>query len=518
MLSVPLVGCEWLDTPPAASVSRNAVFVGGVVADEPRAALAAHDVFAAGGSAADAAVNLAFTLAVTYPAAASLGGGGQCLVYVRSDEADSVEVLDFPPVRSTTSAGSGQQASAVPGLVRGLAALHARHGTLRWSRLLRDAEVLARFGYPVSRALAWELARTDREGRLGTPLRTLFAGEGGTVAVEGDTIVQPELGDLLSALRAGGGGDFYVGRTARELVSAVAEAGGTLSADDLRRYRPHWRETVSLPVGEHELHTSPGSAGVAGIVVRSLAAAEGRYASTQGVARIRLLSEALARGGAESAVAGTALDPDYFTQAMAGFRLDGAAVSHISRPEGLSAAPPATSFTVADRRGMVVTCGLTLNAPFGNGRVAPGTGMLLAAPPSSMAEDTFFFAPAILVNRRSKQFFLAAGAGGSEGAGEATSALATTLLALIDEERPLRDALLAPRLHYDAMADGFAGEPAILEAHGPMLEERNLQLSTMSAIGRVAAIHCPGGLPRSPATCRMGNDPRGFGLAVGGIR
>ena len=128
---------------------------GGVVSDEPTAALIARDVLSAGGTAADAAVALYFTLSVTYPSAAGLGGGGVCIVH--DGATTKVEAIDFTTGRPARRPLDGGPEFAVPGSVRGMAALHARYGRLRWSQVVQPAERLARFGHPISRAFAREI-------------------------------------------------------------------------------------------------------------------------------------------------------------------------------------------------------------------------------------------------------------------------------------------------------------------------------------------------------------------------
>ena len=126
-----VAGCDpGGDAPAPGTVAPNEAkgFIGGASADEPRAALVARDVLAAGGTAADAAVALYFTLAVTYGSTASLGGGGSCLVYQpgKKPGTDKTEVLEFTARRSQVEPRMGGRASAIPGVVRGMAALHAR--------------------------------------------------------------------------------------------------------------------------------------------------------------------------------------------------------------------------------------------------------------------------------------------------------------------------------------------------------------------------------------------------------
>ena len=464
-----LWGCGSGETAAVPGLSRGAHFVGGVAADEPRAALAARDVLAAGGSAADAAVALTFTLAVTYPSRASLGGGGQCLVYAPGAEGDAVETLDFLPARSAIPAPAGGAATAVPGMVRGMYALHARYGRLRWSRLLAPAEALARFGHPASRALARDAAAAAG-GASGAG--ALLASGGGAPIAEGRALRQPALAGTLTWLRLAGPGDFHDGRLARAFAQAVTGAGGTLDTSELRRYRPRWRGTAALPFESHELHTTPDGA-AAEVALRRRAGAA--YGDATEAERLSLLADAAA--GATQGTTGTA---------------------------------PTTSFVAADRQGMAVVCGLTTGGLFGAGRRAPGTGIVLAAPP----ERPFPFALALLVNHVNGQLFLAAGAGGGEAA---PSALAATLLELLDAERPLRAALAAPRVHVGGSDGRVAVESAVGAAARRALEARGHRLMDAPALGRVNAIHCPGGLPRNPGTCRIESDRRGFGTAAGGL-
>src|SRR5690606_16144077 len=117
------------------------------VSGEPRAALVARDVLAAGGTAADAAAAGYFALSVTLPSSVGLGGGGACAVYDR--RANVGEIIEFPAVASGTEAN----AVAIPAAPRGMFALHARYGRMPIDQLILPAERLARFGEPVSRAL-----------------------------------------------------------------------------------------------------------------------------------------------------------------------------------------------------------------------------------------------------------------------------------------------------------------------------------------------------------------------------
>ncbi|MBT6441650.1 MAG: gamma-glutamyltranspeptidase, partial [Alphaproteobacteria bacterium] len=189
-------------------------FFGGVATDEPRATLIGRDVLMAGGTAADAAVAVYFTLAVTYPSNASLGAGGTCLVQDPDvdDLADTVRALEFlPGVAVGSATANPRRATAVPAAVRGMFALYSRYGRLDWARLVAPAENLARFGHPISRALARDLSLAESELFDDRDVRRIFGDAEGLPLVEGQRLTQLDLAAVLAQVRIKGPGDFYGG-------------------------------------------------------------------------------------------------------------------------------------------------------------------------------------------------------------------------------------------------------------------------------------------------------------------
>ena len=215
-------------------------FLGGVVADEPRAALAARQVLSAGGTAADAAVALGFVLSVTLPSRAGLGGGGACLAYAadkKSVNEGVPEAVLFPPVAPTSAGANADRPAAVPMLARGLYLLHARYGTLPFESLIVPAEQLARFGTPAPRALVRDIALVAGPLLADPNARAVFS-QGGAPLAEGQTLLQPELGATLAQIRVSGVGDLYTGALARRIVQASPLAGGPLALADLNGALP----------------------------------------------------------------------------------------------------------------------------------------------------------------------------------------------------------------------------------------------------------------------------------------
>jgi len=279
-LGLALAGCGGPETP-LGRPGHVGGFAGIVVAEEPRAALVGREVLSAGGSAVDAAAAVGLALAVTLPSAAGLGGGGACLLY--DPVGNEVVGLDF------------MSQGGVPGLPRGLFALHARYGRLRWESIVSPAENLARFGTQASRALLVDAGQAP-------PASDAAALVGGLA--EGQRLQQPALAATLGRLRFKGPGDLYQ-QDAPALAAAINAAGGRTSAAAVRDYLPAWVQPASRPAADDLAHFLP--------------------------------SAGLAAPGAGQ-----------------------------------------TGFVVLDVVGRMAVCGLSMGRPFGTGRFAGETGMLVA--------------------------------------------------------------------------------------------------------------------------------------------
>ncbi len=314
-----LAGCGG-DTKAIGNVGYVKGFTGLVAADEPRAALAARDVLSAGGTAADAATSLYFSLAVTLPSTASLGGGGSCVVYSRDSGAPGAEVIDF---HAPAAGGAGTLPVAVPANARGMFLLQARYGRLRWESLLAGPERMAREGFTITRALANDLALAAPQLARDPQARRLFFRPDGRVMGEGDRLQNPDLAAVLAGLRYAPG-DFYSGLTARTMVQSAQKIGAGLRLADLEATHPRLKPATTVPFGNDLAVVPAASAAV------------------------------LARRGSD----------------------DGA---RTARHDGSA---PGTGFVVMDSYGGAVACSFTANGLFGSGRMLPGAGFALAAPPA----------------------------------------------------------------------------------------------------------------------------------------
>lgn len=364
---------------------------GGVVADEPRAALVGRDVLSAGGTAVDAAIAMYFTLSVTYPGAATLDGGGVCVIQ-QSNNGGRVAAIDFGPLLIHRDG----KTIAVPGGVRGMFALHARYGRLRWARLIQPAERLARFGNHVSRAFARRIATVPAGAFRQEGARGIFL-VGGKAAREGDVIHQVQLATVLAAIRLRGAGDFYTGDVARRLAEGMSQLYGVhVSVADIRKYRPRWIPTAKLDVGNNVLHMPEGAKAEAAIALWKKIEAEGPRAATSAI-------EAAAAAGGPADSAG---------------------------------------FAAVDTTGGAAACTVGAGGALRDPRVIGDTGILASGPRPT--GEGYPGLPMILVNVPLRDVYGAATGTGAPGSG--MRAVAAAARVFTKEEKPAEALMSAPKL------------------------------------------------------------------------
>ena len=507
-------------------------FLGGVAGDEPRAVLEGRKILSAGGSAADAATAMYFTLAVTMPASAGIGGGGTCLY--RDFKSKKTEALTFVAGKPRNIPASASRPSAVPANPLGFFALHTRYGRFRWAELVSVGEKLARFGTQASRSLMRDLKPVAPALLQDPESRRIFVKPNGELIKEGEFFRQIDLAGTLGNIRANGPVDFYQGKFARHLVEAVRLAGGSLSVDDLRAFKPEWREPVTIKIsnrigfliGTHTVYFAPPPAtgGLLEAQMLGMMEEENLFNRANIQERYHVLGEVAVRafGDRESWLR------DDFSVTMAEKSL--VSENHLERlaatysgnrhlsPKAFQPAPiqrqenaSATSFVIIDRYGSAAACALTMNNSFGTGRIAPGTGILLAAAPISRGRGPTALGPAMVVNNNSNQMFFAGAASGGIAAPTAlTAVLARTMLG----KEKLGDALAAPRVHHSGAPDITYHESIMPQDAKNFLSKRGHQIAATPTLGLVNAAFCYGGLPRDPDTCTVKNDPRGSGLST----
>ena len=358
---------------------------------------AAQAVLLEGGNAVDAAVTAAFVLAVTYPEAGNIGGGGFMTAYVNG-EASFLDFRERAPASAhrdmfLDEGGNfqprmsivGGKASGVPGTVKGMQAAHTRYGTLPWRRLLEPAITLADKGFPVPEALA-VMAEEKIEGDAGETNFHRYFGE----MKAGAIFRQPELAATLKVLAADPDA-FYTGLPARQLVAQMRSSDGLITMQDLANYKAVWREPIRESWREFEVVSAPppssgGFALVQLLKMRDLSGAHFKELWHNEAKYVHLLAELEKRVFADRAE--YMGDPDYVDVPLASLLDDAYLKERVSKvsPDSISSAETVlpglessdtTHFSVLDADGNAVSLTYTLNWEFGSGVVVSGAGFLL---------------------------------------------------------------------------------------------------------------------------------------------
>ena len=492
----------------------DTVFFGVVAGDEPNAVLAAEKVLKFGGTAVDAATVLGLSLTVTMPGAISLGGGGVCLVH----DGGKTEALDFIAPAPASKTSGADRPAAVPSLMLGFAALHARYGSIDFRSHLGKAEQLARFGHVMSRASAKSLALAAGPLFQDPAARRIFARPDGNPYGEGDKLVQADLAETFAQIRINGVSDLHKGQLARQFVLAAQKAGAGLSESDLRAFAPQWRKPLELVYGTEILKfvPPPAGAGLTAERILAMAALDDRYKRGSDADRLHLLIEASKRAfGARDEVLfnGGSVKSDP-TRLMTGFNSARATPTQrlASAPRGVAENPAQTTFVVADLIGQVVVCSLTNYNLFGVGRVAPGFGVVLASAPGRGNRNALSLSAMIALTRDNQAFRFA---GAASGGGAAATALARVVAETLFSEKTLERAIVTPRAHHGGIPDVALIENTVPKAMSGQLRAKGHRLETAPALGLVNAAECPLGLDAGSEeiACFVASDPRGDGLA-----
>lgn len=371
---------------------------GAVAAPDEYGAKVAAQILKAGGNAVDAAVATAFTLAVTYPEAGNIGGGGFMTLYVDGKP----YFLDYREIAPKAASKGmylnekgevienlsliGSKAAGVPGTVLGLWEAHKKFGKLPWAELLTPAIGYAQQGFKVA----------GQQYQYREDANKLFAGKTNFgdyfgKMQPGVVFKQPELAKTLTRIADKGAADFYQGETAALLLRQMQQDGGLISAQDLKDYRVKWREPMQISWRGNTLYTAPlpSSGGIA--LAQLLGIKEDRAADFIGVklnsARyIHLLAEIEKRVFADRAdylgdpdfsdvPVAKLIAADYLQQRAAEVNPQAISATEKVRP-GLES-HQTTHFSIVDAEGNAVSNTYTLNWDFGSGVVVKGAGFLL---------------------------------------------------------------------------------------------------------------------------------------------
>jgi gamma-glutamyltranspeptidase/glutathione hydrolase len=513
---------------PAAPAARTAESKSGmVVSVSGRASEAGRDVLRDGGNAVDAAVATAFALAVTFPEAGNIGGGGFMLVHpgrgaVRGGSSDPV-VIDY---RETAPAGatrdmfaganppSSEALVGVPGTVRGLALAHERFGRLPWARLVAPAAALARDGFEIDADLAEALNKALARAADFPEFRRVYGkSEPDPQWRAGDRLVQPDLAGTLDLIAAGGPGAFYAGDVARQLVATVRDGpsrGGVLAESDLTAYEAKVRAPVHGTYRGYDVYAPPppSSGGVALVeMLNVLETFDLRHQGRWSPRTLHVIVEAMRRAFFDRArflgdadfvnvpVAQLA-SKDYAKEIAADINPAFATSSlHLAMGGGITvedAGPregaQTTHFSVIDADGMAVSNTYTLEQSFGGMLVVKGYGFLLNNemgdfnPRPGHTDRTGRIGTRPNVVEPGKRMLssmcptIVAKDGrvvlvtGSPGGRTIINTVLCVVLNVLEFGMPLREAVDAPRLHHQWLPDGVRVEPGLQEEHAEAVE------------------------------------------------
>lgn len=387
----------------AAILSCSSVYAanlegGAVATPDQYGAQVAADILKKGGNAVDAAVATAFTLAVTYPEAGNIGGGGFMTLFIDGKPyfLDYREVAPKAATRNMYLDDKGEvienlslvgvRAAGVPGTVMGLWEAHQKFGKLPWSELLTPAIGYAKNGFKV--AEKQYQYRNDAQGMFKTA--TNFNDYFGNMKV-GELFKQPEMAQTLERIADKGVSEFYQGKTADLLVAQMQADKGLITKEDLKDYKAVWREPMAVSWRGNVVYTAPppSSGGVA--LAQLLGIKEDRAADFKGVAHnsaqyIHLLAEIEKRVFADRAdylgdpaftkvPVDQLVAKDYLAKRAA--QVNPKAISDTDKVKPGLEPHQTTHFSIVDKQGNAVSNTYTLNLDYGSGVVVKGAGFLL---------------------------------------------------------------------------------------------------------------------------------------------
>lgn len=457
------------------SVEKNATHIGA-------------NVLRNGGNAIDAAVAVAYALAVTHPSAGNIGGGGLMLIRLKNGEAFVIDFRETAPKAGATTekvvamldhdGGIGIRSTGVPGTVRGLALALEKFGTKPLAELLAPAIELAKKGHALgnrqAQTLAWSWPKLSKD-----PAARLIWGKGKNPLKEGDRVKQTDLAKTLETIAKEGPNAFYEGPIAKTIAEAMQKAGGYISAEDLASYQAKLRKPITFSYRGFLIQTAPppSMGGIAfAQIMLTLERQNAHLAKPHSAEALHLFAEAAKRAYAERRLVAT--DPDFAPQTLdqtlqnllspkhLALRTPPIDPNHATPAATLTQAqgeptesPETTHFSILDAEGNAVSCTYTLSASFGSKVIIPKTGILLGnalggfskeglntvAPGKRMATS---MTPTIVTQNDKPVLIL-----GSPGGDTIPNTVAQVLRNTVDWNMPLDEAILEGRIHHQCNPD-----------------------------------------------------------------
>ena len=529
---------------------------GVVVTAHPEASKVGVEILKKGGNAIDASVAVQFALAVVYPNAGNIGGGGFLVYRDAKGKTDALDYREKAPLKATEDMywdkeGNaitdlslyGQFAAGVPGTVDGMVKAHEKYGKLNWKELVQPAIDLAQKGFKITKQQASELTnKYDDFVKYNSKINALTAKASWK---EGDLLVQKELANTLKLIQQKGRAGFYEGKTADLIVKEMKRGNGIISHEDLKQYQSVWRTPVSGNYkGLKVISMPPPSSG--GIALVSLFQSIEDYPINkwgfQADSTMQVMVEAERRVYADRAEhlgdpdfikvpQKQLLDKSYNVNRMKDFSFDKATPSSAIKAGEIfgKESMETTHYVIVDKEGNAASVTTTLNNSYGSLVVVEGAGFLLndemddfsvkpgtpnlyglvggkanAIEPSKRMLSSM--TPSIL-EKDGKLFMVV----GTPGGSTIITSVFQAIINVVDFGMTMQEAVAAPRFHHQWLPDQIDYEPnAISENVRESLKQKGYVLKERKPYGRVDGI-----LVNTDGTYQAGADPRGDDKAIG---
>jgi gamma-glutamyltranspeptidase/glutathione hydrolase len=463
------------------------------------------EIMQKGGNAIDAAVGISFVLAVVWPEAGNLGGGGFMLIRKADGTEEAIDYRERAPLAATRdmyldSKGNvienastiGHKASAVPGTIAGLTLALQRHGKLPWKELIEPARKLAEEGYLLSPMVVERTLKHEKTLSFFPETKRIFL-RNGKHYEPGERFIQPELAKTLARIQQQGPREFYEGETATLIIKEMKENGGLITAKDLKEYEATIRKPIHGTYRDYEIVTMPppSSGGIALIqMLNMLESFDLASASFHSTGHLHRMVEVMKRAFADRAVflgdrdfvrvpVEELISKEHAIAAVKTINSHRATPSTKIKPllTQLKESANTTHFSVIDAEGNVVANTFTLNDSFGSAVTVRGAGFLLnnemddfTSKPGTpnfyglMQSELNAIAPRkrplssmtpVIVLKQGKPFLTM----GSPGGPVIISAVTQVLLNIVDFGMNAQQAVDAPRFHHQWMPDEIYFEP-----------------------------------------------------------
>jgi len=468
------------------------------------------EIMKRGGNAVDAAIAVAFALAVTHPAAGNLGGGGFMMIRLKDGRTTAIDYREMAPgaahrdiyldkngnlIEGEGGSLVGYRAAGVPGTVRGMELALKKYGSgkFTWAQLVEPARQLAGRGFVVTHSLSASLYSNREYLEKYAETKRLYL-KGGQFYQEGELFRQPDLAATFARLQRFGPNDFYEGETARRIIADVKRNKGLMTMDDLRGYLAKERTPVRGNYRGYEIISMPPPSSGGAVLIQMLNILEGfdlQKLEASSSDRYHLMAEAMRRAFADRAeymgdtdfvkvpIPGL-IDKAYAARLRATINTERASTSdeiRAGRPAGYES-EETTHFTVVDAQGNAVSNTYTLNNSYGSAAVAKGTGIILndemddfAAKPGTpnlygliqgernavapKKRPLSAMTPTIVLRKDGSLWFTV----GSPGGPTIINTVLCIITNVIDYEMNIQQAIDFPRIHHQWLPDELVGEP-----------------------------------------------------------